>query len=640
MRFGSFAANRQRTARHHDAGQAVSPKLHSAILVSSRLISVALVLSLLLFTQPDIFAQQIGAQSQQYASSPYIQPTPNYVANSQYKPTPYEYPQQPNTAPSQRDYAQPNQYGNQQGYSQQQEQEPYPQTPSNQQPYANPGQGYAGQGYSGQTDPGQSLSYAPDEQNFSGGQESGVPYPNGAQPSYGPQQQAAQPFAADQLEQLVAPIALYPDGLVAQILAASTYPAQVASADNWVRSQGNASPDQIANGSSAQTDWDPSVKALTAFPQVLDLMNHDLRWTTDLGNAYFNQPQDVLQSIQVLRQRAQAAGNLQNTPQEQVSDNQGYVQIAPANPQVVYVPMYNPWSAYGQPISPYPGFSLVGVLASFADSGIVRFGLGIAMGAFMHTPFGWAGWALNWLASSIFFNHSPYYSRSTSVAHFGGYGRGYGRGRYGSQMGGINRTPRGFSRPEQGRSQQGFERFGSRGTEQGFNRPGLRTQESYGANRGFENQNRAYAGEYARPGMQNYAYNRPQAMQQRQQAYARPNAYGQGFNQGAPRGYAGSQPYARGGAYSYQRNDLSQRAYAEPRSAFGGRGGAESFRSNERSGGSHLFGGGHGGESFHTSYHAPKAPKAPKMSGGGHFGGGHFHGGGHSGGGHSSHHGR
>src|SRR6202044_3921800 len=125
---------------------------------------------------------------------------------------------------------------------------------------------------------------------------------------------------------------------VAQILAASTYPAQVIAADNWLHAQGYASPDQIAYGADAQANWDPSVKALTAFPQVLDMMNHDLRWTTDLGNAYYNQPQDVLQTIQVMRQRAQSAGTLQSTPQEAVSYNQGYIQLAPTNPQVVYVP--------------------------------------------------------------------------------------------------------------------------------------------------------------------------------------------------------------------------------------------------------------------------------------------------------------
>ena len=122
---------------------------------------------------------------------------------------------------------------------------------------------------------------------------------------------------------------------------------------------GNAAPEQIAAGADAQSSWDPSVKALTAFPQVLTMLDRNLQWTTNLGNAYYNQPQDVLQTIQVMRERAEEAGNLQSTPQEEVSDNQGAIDIAPTNPQVVYVPTYNPWGVYGQPVSPYPGFSFL-----------------------------------------------------------------------------------------------------------------------------------------------------------------------------------------------------------------------------------------------------------------------------------------
>jgi hypothetical protein len=546
------------------------------------LFPVALVLPFLLVSEQVVFAQQGWPQSTPYANSQYVQPNPNYVP-SQNKPSPYQYqqvdPQQGGGYGQQPAYpqAQP-QYG-QQPYAQQQQDYPsqptYPSQQYGQQPYSDPGQ----------DDPQQ--AFAPAQQ-----------------------QQAGQPFAAEQLEQLVAPIALYPDNLVAQILAASTYPAQVVAADNWIHGQGNASPDQIAYGANAQTTWDPSIKALTAFPQVLDLMNHDLRWTTDLGNAYYNQPQDVLQTIQVMRQRAQAAGNLQNTAQEQVYQNQGYIQVAPANPQVVYVPMYNPWAVYGAPVSPYPGFSLFGALASFADSGFVRFGLGIAMSAFMHTPFGWAGWVLNWLTSGIFFHDAPYYSRSTSVAHWGG-----GRGGYYAGRGMGNRTPNGFARPQQGYNRAGNE-FGNRG----FNRPEPRP-ENNGFNRLGEYGNRGNQ-IYSRPAPQNYAYNRPES-------YARPGGYGSSFysresQQYGSRGatpYARSEQFARPPATSFGRNDFSQRAYAAPRGFSGGRGYGQSFR-GESSGGSHFFGGGH--NSF-------KAPKAPKMSGGGHHGGG--------GGGHG-HHGR
>jgi hypothetical protein len=119
--------------------------------------------------------------------------------------------------------------------------------------------------------------------------------------------------------------------------------------------QGYASPDQIAADADVQ-NWDPSVKALTAFAQVLAQMDRNLQWTTDLGNAYYNQPQDVLEAVQVMRRRAQQAGNLQSTPQQAVHYDQGYVQLMPVNPQVVYVPTYNPWTVYGEQVSPTPGF--------------------------------------------------------------------------------------------------------------------------------------------------------------------------------------------------------------------------------------------------------------------------------------------
>ncbi|HEY1903434.1 MAG TPA: DUF3300 domain-containing protein [Terracidiphilus sp.] len=517
-----------------------------------RLVALAVVPLLALFAQQTLQAQQSWPQNPPYQNPQYVQANPNYA--------PYPQNQQP-------------------AYAQQQD--PYNQQYS-QQPYADPGQ-QADLG--GQYD----QQYAPQQP-----------------------QQTTQPFAAAQLEQLVAPIALYPDNLIAQILAASTYPAQVVAADNWLRSQGYASPDQIAYEADAQANWDPSVKALTAFPQVLDLMNRDLSWTTDLGNAYYNQPQDILQTIQVMRQRAEDAGTLQSTPQEAVSSNQGYIQLAPTNPQVVYVPAYNPWDVYGQPVSPYPGFSLIGALQSFAGSGAVRYGLGIALSAFSHTPFGWAGWALNWLTSSIFFHQSPYYSQSTSVAHWGNAHGGY----YGSQRAGINRTPNGYPRP-----QQGYNRFGNQAGSQAFARPPVRTAENYGYNRAQQRL--------------------PQPV--RPQAYARPGGYGNGFYSNSQQAYA-ARPYAnpqqtwRVPAAAYQRNDYAQRAYAQrsyadQRSYSGGRGYTQSYAQQEHFGGSRMFGGGHGGETSHVSYKAskmPKAPKAPKMSrghssGGGHHGGGLFH---------------
>ncbi|MGA2673761.1 MAG: DUF3300 domain-containing protein [Terracidiphilus sp.] len=483
---------------------------------------------------------------------------------------------------------------------------------------------------SAQYAPGQSSGYA-QPQTYAQQPYAQQAYPDSGQ-GYAPQeyeqpQPPAQALSAEQLEQLVAPIALYPDALLAQILAAATYPAQVVGADHWLQAQGYASPDRIAAGADAQS-WDPSVKALTAFPQVLALMDRDLQWTTDLGNAYYNQPQDVLQTVQVLRQRAQAAGTLQNTPQEAVSYNQGYIQLTPSDPQVVYVPAYNPWDVYGQPVAPYPGFSLLGSLGSFAGSAPVRFGMGIAMAAFNHSPFGWMSWALDWLSQSVLFHHANYSSQSTTVAHSDS-PRGGPAGRY-------NRSQSSQPQTSYDRQDDGY-----RGARALVRQP-VRPSEDYSGSRSFADSGRGYApGSYVRPAWQNYAYNRPQPpvpMPVRpQQSYARPG-YGSGFYGGAGQAYAGrpgsvyaSPPQSwRAPAPSPQRGEFAQRGYSGDRSysASPGRGFAESPAKPEHSGGFHLFGGGHNAEKSYGGGHAPKS-----------YGGGkefkeHSHGSSHSGGHH------
>src|ERR1700691_3903892 len=315
----------------------------------------------------------------------------------------------------------------------------YPQPAYGQQGYPQP-QPYGQQPYYPQQQPyGHQPAY-PQQQAYAPQQpDPGYGQPQMQQQGYGQPQPQMQPLNAQQLEQLVAPIALYPDPSVAQVLTASTYPAQVADADRWRQSQGYAPAEQIAAGAEA-LNWDPSVKALTAFPQVLAEMDRNMRWTTDLGNAYYNQPQDILQAVQVMRQRAQAAGNLQTTPQETVNYDQGNIEVAPANPQVVYVPAYNPWAVYGQPISPYPGFSLLGAIGSFVGSSQVSFGLGILMTAFNRTPFGFVGWGLSWLAQAVLFHQSSYFSHSTTVADWG-FAHG---GRRAFAANGFNRNPGGY----------------------------------------------------------------------------------------------------------------------------------------------------------------------------------------------------
>jgi hypothetical protein len=506
----------------------------------------------------------------------------------------YSYPVNPN--------AQSNPYGGQQ-------------QAGSAQPYA--GQSYAGQGrYSGQYS-GQYSSQVTN-QAYGESQQTG--------------QQVGQAFTPELLEKMVAPIALYPDTLIAQILAAATYPAQVSAADQWLRAQSSAPAGQIAAGANAQTAWDPSIKALTAFPQVLAMMDRNLNWTTDLGNAYYNQTHDVLATIQAMRQRAHNAGTLQSTPREVVTDNQGYIQLAPANPRVVYVPAYNPWYVYGQPVSPYPGFSLLGAIESFMGSAPIRFGLGIGMNSFLGTSFGWLGWALDWLGSAILFHHSNYYSQSTSVAKWnspsgGSYNYGQPEGYGTRQTAGSYRSQEGFSQSASGAVASGFDRYGHR---QG---------ENYAGNGPYENHltepsARARAGNSGRPAAP-YAMERGQQAQAirptRPQYYSRPDNYGSSQQARAARPatpYAGPRQSWSAPAYSQPRGDSSGPSYHENRrkSASAGRVSAQKAPKPESSGGSHLFGGGHGG----SSYHAPKPPKAPKSFRGGKHSGGGFSGGHHS----------
>ena len=495
--------------------------------------------------------------------------------------------------------------------------------------------------------------YAPDQQSGDGQQPyAQQPYPVSGQvyPQQGYGQ--AQPRNAEQLEQLVAPIALYPDTLVAQVLAASTYPAQVVDADHWRQAQGYASLDQIAAGADAQT-WDPSLKALTAFPQVLAEMDRNLQWTTDLGNAYYNQPQDVLEAVQVMRQRAQAAGNLQSTPQEAVSYDQGNIDLAPVNPQLVYVPAYNPWSVYGQPVSPYPGFSLLGALGSFFGSSPVSYGLGIAMTAFSNTPWGWLAWGLSWLTQSVLFNHENYYSQSTSVADWGfphggpraasgggaitGLPNSYGRlgGGYNTASGNgfvhrpPNRVQRGYNvtrgngfvhQPPNSYGQSGRGYNVAKGN--GFvHRP----PDSYGRAQGGYNATRGNTFVHRPP--YSYATNRQLGGSSRgyptRVGYARPPLEARNRLQSP---LSRQQSSYRAPSASYQRSNSGQPSYR----ASLGKSFAGSSGKPPRSSGP-MFGGGHTSENFHGGGHAPKS-----FSGGKSFSSGHSHSGG---GGHSSGHG-
>ena len=153
-------------------------------------------------------------------------------------------------------------------------------------------------------------------------------------------------FSEAELDQMLAPIALYPDSLLAQILIAATYPDQVMEADRWLKANPNLKGDAL-NDDLDKMDWDLSVKALAPFPQVLDMMAKETAWTQRLGEAFLAQQASVMDSIQRLRQKAQAAGTLKTTEQQKVVVKGEAIEIEPVNPQVVYVPRYDPVVVYG-----------------------------------------------------------------------------------------------------------------------------------------------------------------------------------------------------------------------------------------------------------------------------------------------------
>ena len=211
------------------------------------------------------------------------------------------------------------------------------------------------------------------------------------------QDSAPAPFKKEEIEQLVAPIALYPDALVAQILMASTYPLEVVSAARWSKANPSVKDKALEDAMQKQT-WDPSVKSLTAFPSVLAMMNEKLDMTQKLGDAFLGQQKEVLDAIQRLRAKAQAAGNLKSSKEQTVTTAQEagttVIKIEPADPQVVYVPTYNPTVVYGPwPYPAYPPYYYYP--PGYAAATVFSFGVGLAVGAAMWGNCNWGGGNVN-----------------------------------------------------------------------------------------------------------------------------------------------------------------------------------------------------------------------------------------------------
>ena len=481
-----------------------------------------------------------------------------------------------------------------------------------------------------------------------------------------PNQTPAQSFQPQQLDDLVAPIALYPDPLLGQVLVACTYPVELVEAQQWLQANNNLQGQQLTDAA-RQQNWDASVQALVAMPDVLAKLTQDIRWTTDLGNAFLAQQADVMSAVQRMRARAQANGKLQSTPQETVtSENQGgqsAIVIQPADPQIIYVPTYDPNYVWGPPDwGYYPPLYYPSYGYGFGPGIDIGFCFG-GWGGWGYGGWGW-GWGPNWFGRSVFVNNSFFnrygYNRGfgfgggrqgrTAWAHDPGHRLGVAysnrqlSGRFGAasqasrmaagQSGNWHRfgegniggnsfrgtAPQAGARNSQAPAGSGWQRFQGR---QGNPAPAQRNQAPAQRNQASVQRNQASAQRNQAPVQRNQApMQRNQAPMQRYQAPA------QQYQGSAQRYQAPAQRYQA----PMQRNQAPAQSYQAP---------AQRFQSAPRmsapnygggGAGSRSFSGGGGGGSFggggSRSFSGGGGGGAAHSSGGGGGGGGGSHGGG------------
>jgi len=214
-----------------------------------------------------------------------------------------------------------------------------------------------------------------------------------AQPSL-QQDQAASIIPNDQLDSLVAPVALYPDPLLSQVLVAATYPLEIIQLQQWIQKNSSLKGDDLTNAVEKQ-DWDPSIQAMAVFPDLAKRLADDIKWTTDLGNAFLAQQSDVMDAVQRMRLKARDAGNLKSTEQMKVEtkvvETKTVVVIQQTSPQVIYVPTYNPVVVYGPAVYPYP--PIYYPPPSYYAGVVFAFGVGIAVGSYYRGGWGYnCGW--------------------------------------------------------------------------------------------------------------------------------------------------------------------------------------------------------------------------------------------------------
>jgi hypothetical protein len=342
----------------------------------------------------------------------------------------------------------------------------------------------------------------------------------------------AQMLAPQQLDNLVAPIALYPDPLLGQVLVAATYPVEVVEAQQWLQANRGLQGQQLTDAA-RQQNWDASVQTLVAMPDVLSKLNQDIRWTTDLGNAFLAQQADVMAAVQRLRARAQSNGKLQSTPQQTVTtandSGQTAIEIEPANPEVIYVPTYDPAYVWGQPVYGYYPALYYPSYGYYWGSGIdvgLYFG---GWGGWGYGGWGW-GWGPNWFGHTVFVNNYFFnrYGYRYGSGFSGGYrgrtgwthdpvhrlGVNYSTARLNSRFGEASRT----SRIEAGRSGN-WHNFGQPGGNRGTGTP------QAGSRNGFQGDRNGSQGGYQRFQQGRQGYQAPEqrnnnnapAVQQQQQ---------------------------------------------------------------------------------------------------------------------------
>jgi hypothetical protein len=237
---------------------------------------------------------------------------------------------------------------------------------------------------------------------------------SGSAQAASPQEQTAK-IPPDQLDSLVAPVALYPDPMLAQTLAASTYPLELMQLQQWLAKNPGLKDNALADAVAKQP-WDPSIQALAGLPEVVKRLADDIQWTTDLGNAFLAQQSDVMDAVQRMRKKAQDTGNLKSTEQQKVEtkviESKSVIVVEQANPQVVYVPSYDPVVVYGPPVYPYP--PIYYPPAGYYAAGLaISFGVGVMMGAFWSGGWGWGcGWGGN---NEININNNNNFNRNSNI---------------------------------------------------------------------------------------------------------------------------------------------------------------------------------------------------------------------------------